>query len=272
MSNTFFRYSGTKLKYTKQINRYINQSSSNIYVEPFVGSGAVLFNLEKEFNEYIVNDIDRNITRIYKTFKEINYNDYLKEIEFIESKFGSIKDSKESYYNFRNWFNDEFWNTNTTKEGIYLHFLANSCINSFLRFSKNGMNQSYGKRFYKLDLESFDKIKSVLGKTKIFNLNYRDIFKKYPNALYFLDPPYFSQKSSYSGFISNDLIEFLKLIEDKEYIYTDILNEFNNSLENRELIREMVSTSPNRKIEKNGNIEYIFSSIILDDGDILDEF
>jgi len=55
--NRFFRYSGSKLKYTKKINKYILESKSKIYCEPFGGSGAILFNLPRKFDKYIVNDI-----------------------------------------------------------------------------------------------------------------------------------------------------------------------------------------------------------------------
>ena len=69
-----------------------------------------------------------------------------------------------------------------------------------LRFGPNGMNQSFGNRYYSLDEETFNNIKSRLRKTEIYNLDYKEIIEKYPDACYFMDPPYFSQKSSYAGF------------------------------------------------------------------------
>jgi len=256
----FFRYSGSKIKYINEINTYIKNSKSKIYCEPFVGSGAILFNLTKEFDEYIINDIDRNIIRIYKTFKEIEYNDYLDELYFIEKEFGDIKKSKESYYNFRNWFNKEYWNSDSLKEGIYLHFLANTCINSFFRFGPNGMNQSYGNRFYKIDFNSFNNIKNILKKTKIYSKDYKEFMNK-KDTLYFLDPPYFAKASSYIGFKEDNIKEFVSFLKNtKEYIYTDILCEHNKFLSGN-LIREMRSTSPHSKKQKNGNLEYIFTNL-----------
>jgi len=255
----FFRYSGSKLKYTKLINKYIEASNSKIYCEPFIGSGAVLFNLPKKFDKYIINDIDRNIVQIYKSFKEIEYIDYVNELKNIKETFGDIKNNKESYYNFRDWFNQNYWNTNSTKEGIYLHFLANSCINSMLRFGPNGMNQSYGNRFYVLNEKTFNHISYILKQSEIYCTNYKDLMGN--NFLYFLDPPYFMQASSYKDFSENDIKDFIKIIQKQnEYIYTDILCEFNKHL-NKEVIREMRSSSPNSKKQKNGNIECIFSNI-----------
>ena len=281
MNYKFFNYSGTKLKYTQLINQHL-KTNKKVYCEPFIGSGQILFNLDKEFEHYVINDLDRNIIRIYKTFKEISYNDYLDVVESVFKEFGhfttdkrraskmEIKEQKESYYNFRNWFNQNHWKTDSLIEGIYLHMLQNSCINSFLRFGPNGMNQSQGLRFYYQDKISFNKIKNVLSKSEIHCGSYKEVLNK--DYFHFFDPPYMSQDSSYQGFSENDLKEFLEIIHEKdlEFLYTDIKNEINseyfnsqNSLE----IREMRSTSPNVKgalKSKNSNLEYLFSSYDLE--------
>ena len=162
----FFRYSWNKLFITEKVNEILKQSNKTVYIEPFCWSWAVLFNLDKEYKKYIINDADENIVKIYKTFKKIDYKDYTKELRFVFKKFWDIKTSKESYYEFRDWFNKKHRNTYTVKEGIYLHFLANSCINSLLRFWPNWMNQSFWHRFYQLSEDNFDLIKKRLRKTK----------------------------------------------------------------------------------------------------------
>lgn len=267
----FFRYSGSKTRYSKLINSYID-TKSNIYVEPFVGSGAILFNLDREFDQYIINDLDRNIIRIYKTFQKIDYSYYKEHVKNIFNRFGEFvtdqrfatketnDKSKASFYAFRDWFNENHWKTETIEEGIYLHMLANSVINSFLRFGPNGMNNSFGLRFYELSEQSFNHVQSILNKTTILNCDYKEVFEKYSNAFYFLDPPYFSQSSSYEGFSENEFKIFLNKIKNKDFLYTDILNEYNIQFKNKMLIREMNSTSPLTNKFKNGNMEYLFSS------------
>jgi DNA adenine methylase Dam len=271
--NKFFRYSGAKDKFTSIIN-YNIKTDKKIYCEPFIGSGAVLFNLNKEFDKYIVNDIDRNIIRIYKSFKNISYEYYKEVIDSVFKEFGRFTDdcryiskeagdvAKTNYYNFRNWFNSNHWNTDTELEGIYLHMLANSCINSMLRFGPNGMNQGFGLRFSELDQTTFNNIQNILQRTEIYNGSYKDLLKE--DAFFFFDPPYASQASSYTGFSFQDQEEFLELIKDKEYLYTDILNEVNSKLQNRIVMREMVSTAPSSDKSKNTNIECLFSSYNLD--------
>jgi len=262
VSLKFFNYSGTKLKYIDSINPYLNSSTADTYVEPFLGSGAIFFNLTKEFDNYILNDIDRNIVRIYKTFQNGEYSSYIAFIEMVSSTFGNIKESKESYYNFRNWFNEKLWNTDTLDEGYGLHMLANSTINSFLRFGPNGMNNSYGERFTQLNELDFNMIQSKLLNATILCESYETILKQYPNACYFLDPPYINEPSSYSNKFTdvsfNTFIETLESID--EFVYTDILNDSNNIL-NYEIIRDMRSTAPlSDKQVKEHNKECLFFS------------
>jgi len=256
----FFSYSGSKEKYMNLLNPFIDKTNKKVYVEPFVGSGAILFNLTKKFDKYVINDIDRNIIRIFNTFKEINFNDYNNLLNKIINEFGCIKTNKESYYLFRNWFNQNFWKSESIEEGVYLHILANSCINSFLRFGPNGMNQGWGNRLYILSNENFLKIKSVLIKTEILNEDYKQIINNYKDAFYFFDPPYFSQESSYKGFSENEFVEFLNKIKNLEFVYTDILNEFNKDIQNKMIIRNMRKTAPSTNKNLTGNLEYLFSS------------
>jgi DNA adenine methylase len=268
MNTRFFRYSGSKFKYIKLVNNYINNTDKTTYVEPFVGSGAIFFNLEKKFNKYILNDIDPNIINIYKTFKKISYLDYINELNFVKNKFGefksnknlSIEQAKANYYNFRNFFNEKYYKSNTIKEGIYLFFLANSCINSMLRFGPNGMNQSFGNCFYNLNEKDFNEVNVRLQCTELYCTDFIEIFKLYPDVCFFLDPPYIDQNSSYIGLSEYKFKIFINKLKTVEYVYTDILNDYNDHL-NKHFIRNIKSTSPQKiGFDKNHN-EYIFSNI-----------
>jgi len=255
-------YSGSKAKFIKEINQFINKSSKKIYIEPFVGSGAILFNLEKEFDEYIINDLDRNLIMIFETFKQIDYELYINEVNKIFNEYGDISKNKESYYNFRNYFNQNYWSSNSIKEGIYLQILSGSCINSFMRFGPNGFNQSYGRGKYIINEESFDKIKIILNKVKIYNIDFREIFNKNKDALYFIDPPYFSRPSSYAKFKEDDVKDLLNYISSlDEFIYTDILNDYNKHIKDRKLLRKIRTSAPLvDKKELTDSEEYIFYS------------
>ena len=263
MANRFFRYSGSKLNYIKHIIPLLNQSKKKIYVEPFAGSGAILFNLEKEFEHYMINDIDKNIIRIYKTFQKVTFKEYQDSLLFIERTFGDIQDSKDSYYKFRDWFNVTYWNKDTIEEGLYLHALSNSCINSLLRFGPSGMNQSWGNRLYKMDRQSFSAVTSKLSRTELMNTSYKNAMLEYEyDAVYFLDPPYYNHDVGYDGFNLKEFTEFIDFILPYEYIYTDILNEINSNLPQRIKISDMRTVAPSSSKDISHN-EVLFTSIKL---------
>lgn len=265
----FFRYSGSKDRFSELITKHIN-TEKRVYCEPFVGSGGILFNLDKytQFDRFVINDLDKNIIQIYKSFKEIDFMEYTRTLEYITKEFGefikvgaryeNIEEAKQNYYTFRKHFNDNFWGTGKVEEGIYLHVLQNSCINSFLRFGPNGMNQGFGYGTYTLNEENFNHIKKVLRKTEIHCGDYRDVIDK--DYFHFFDPPYASQDSSYAGFTMEDLQEFINCIDGLEFLYTDILNDVNSQLQNRIEIRKMRSTQPNSRKQTNNNSEMLFSS------------
>lgn len=91
------KYAGAKNDFTPIINEHINQSRKSIYVEPFLGSGAVFFNLEKHFDRYILNDLDNALLFLdppyikrpvgYKTISPEFYGNY---IEFCKTTNANI--------------------------------------------------------------------------------------------------------------------------------------------------------------------------------------
>jgi DNA adenine methylase len=253
----FMRYQGSKIHFVDKFNNLVKNINEDVYIEPFIGSGAIFFNLKKKFKKYIINDLNEHIISIYKSFRDIDYNDYLQALDFIEKEFGNIKECKECYYNFRNWYNKNYHFTNKIEKGIYLHILSGSCINSILRFGPNGMNTSFGKRFFKLDEDAFNKIKEKLKNTIIENMDYKQLLEEYKidNKIIFLDPPYFERPGPYTNnFKSKDLDEFLEYIKTHKgkIIYTDIYSDYIKEKLNWDFIETKLirNISPNRKQEE----------------------
>ena len=247
-----FNYAGTKIKYIDIINKEINKSNATTYVEAFFGSGAVFFNLEKTFDKYIINDLDRNVITIVKAFKNGDYTLFEACVDEVKERFGDIKKDKEAYYNFRNNFNKYVWNTRAIAEGFYLYILYNSCINSMARFGPNGFNQSYGNRLRLLDETEFNNIKNKLENTEIYNLDFFDFKNNIPaNSLLFLDPPYFERQTKNYNIINeewyNNFIKYCKN-SNNDILYTDV--DHDNLDWDKITIRErMQNISPNRRDE-----------------------
>ena len=65
-----FRWAGSNAKITSELFKYFKDSDT--YIEPFLGSGVVLFRLiqDRKYKRYIVNDINVAIIEFYKTIKD----------------------------------------------------------------------------------------------------------------------------------------------------------------------------------------------------------
>ena len=258
MTKRIMRYAGNKLYLVPIINKLIEKCkiTFDTYNEPFLGSGAIFYNLEYEFSNKILNDLDTNICLIHNAVKDFSFHNYKKMCIDVEKTFGNIKSDKQAYYNFRNFYNETYWNKRNDG-GLYLLHLANSCINSMLRFGPNGMNQSFGNRILCLKEDEYNHCHNKLNNSVIHNKSYEEIIpKKLENTFLFLDPPYELKEMTYNnGFKLNMFLEILKTVECKNSIicYTDVESDLSDELLNygfkKILIRNMRNISPNRKEE-----------------------
>jgi DNA adenine methylase len=252
------KYAGCKDKFLHLINPEINRTQCKTYIEPFCGSAAVFFNLEKEFDSYFVNDLDSNVIRILKSFSECEYSDIVDAQESVNTRFGDIRESKEAYYNFRNTFNAKLWKSDTTLEGICLWILYNSCLNSLSRFGPNGFNQSFGHRngCKSMNESVFAQIKSKLNRAVITNMDFFKFIETHsvifdrPETLMFLDPPYIKRPAGYKTITDEFYIRFIDFLKNTEckILYTDIDHD-DLDWAKITLRDQMQNRSPNRKSE-----------------------
>lgn len=231
MNNVAFRYSGIKNHLINYINSIIPEDTLNwFYVESFLGSGTIFYNLSKQFRWHYLTDLDENIIKLHSCFSKFSYADYQYVLDWVNDTFGNIKEDKEAYYKLRNDYNCD---TGIYKD-IKLLMLANSCINSMLRFGPNGMNQSFGQRHYIISKECWNEIKRRLEFSTIKNRDYTETFKmmlnnSHLNWFVFLDPPYVDREMTYNKDFSridyiNNLKELTKLKNNIKIVYSDIEN------------------------------------------------
>jgi len=270
--NRFSRYAGSKLHFCNRLNAIVKElKGSTTYVEPFFGSGAIFFNLEKEFDRYVINDTNKHVVNAVASFKHGTYDQYRKQIDFVAEKFGDIMKDKEAYYNFRNWFNAEYFGNgkDAQTEGFYFHFLMNSCINSLVRIGPNGFNQSYGNRFFTLTKPEFDEVNRRLqGNVFLVSGDYMKVLDEFDSdeAFFFLDPPYFARNTvGYEKtYEEDDLRKFLEKIKSMKgkVIYTDIECKLHAELGwHKELTKALSNISPNRRVETESQ-EVFFSNFV----------
>jgi site-specific DNA-adenine methylase len=264
--NKIFNYAGIKKFIIDVVNDLIRENCIDykFYIEPFIGSGSIFYNLEN-IRPALINDFDFNIVNMHKSVLTYDYSEYLELNEWILKTFGDIKSNKEAYYSFRNSWNERYWSSILNKEfgksGLELLFLASSCINSMLRFGPNGMNQSFGNRYYVIPETNYNNIKNRLLKCKITNLSYENIVpKELHSVVMFLDPPYADREISYNhGFDQYKFLEYLKTVSgiNSFIMYTDYENKFSDELlkfgYEKKILRTMRNISPNRSSEFTGN-------------------
>lgn len=180
----------------------------DIYVEPFVGGGAVLFKKEPSETE-VINDLDKNIIDIYKTIKKIknyHFRDDLNTIKKIEDFYKQPIKTDSDYLthqkiNYCNSFSGQLVDQTKNVSGIYTP------------------SNPYST------LKNIEEYKQRLKNVKIYNQSYEKIIDKFdsPNTFFYLDPPYMESKRLYEhgSFEYNELFDILKNISGKFLLSTN---------------------------------------------------
>jgi DNA adenine methylase len=174
------------------------------YVEPFVGGGAVFFDLNFE-KDNVINDIHPDLINFYNQIKLGNGKAIY---DYMENHLND----EEVYYFVR----DEFEPKNDIEKAFQFYYLRKTCYRGMLRYNKKGkFNIPFGR--YKTmnysDLLDED-YKKLLERTEIYNTSFEDIFDKYNGEenFFFLDPPYDSVFTDY-GYCKYDRENHLQLHE-----------------------------------------------------------
>lgn len=127
------KWAGGKTQILEHVNS-LKPKFFNTYYEPFIGGGAVLFNLAP--NSAIINDINPELINMYEQVKN-NVDEvifYLKEIDTLHE---NSLDAKDFYYSMRNDFNKNLL-SNTAKQAARLIYINKHSFNGLFRVNKMG--------------------------------------------------------------------------------------------------------------------------------------
>jgi DNA adenine methylase len=186
------------------------------YVEPFIGGGAVFFELASKdlFNEYIINDYNIELATAYRVVQN-HVQILVKKLKTLETKYHNTpkEDQSSFYYSIRSKFNlskaelDYSSISDILIEHIsHLIFLNRTCFNGLYRQNSKGeFNVPFGD--YKnpkiCDEENLLLCNTVLQKAKILTGDFESL-TEYVDASTFmyLDPPYrpLSATSSFNSY------------------------------------------------------------------------
>jgi DNA adenine methylase len=181
------KWSGGKGDEIKMFEKYFPEQFTT-YIEPFVGGGAVFFNLNPQ--KAVISDVHTELIDLYKSISE-------GKMEYIYNFMENNPNDQETYYKIR----DKMIITDKLDNAKRFYYQRKTCFRGMLRYNKNGnFNIPFGR--YKTINYSDLKNKNyeyLLSKTEILNEGFEYVFDRYndENNFMFLDPPYDSEFTDY---------------------------------------------------------------------------
>lgn len=129
---------GIKTKLVAWIQENVEMSDDSRWIEPFLGSGVVGFNIAKR--NALFADINPHAINLYNQIKEKKINAYIIK-QFLIEEGRILSEKGQEHYNFvRERFNKE-------KNPLDFLFINRSCFNGMIRFNKNlRFNVPYGHK------------------------------------------------------------------------------------------------------------------------------
>jgi len=207
----FLKWAGGKTQLINEISKYVPKKFNN-YIEPFIGGGALYFNLNHP--KSIISDLNEELVITYKQVKE-NIYEVIRILETFEN-------TEEAFYKIRAI---DIQKLSAPERAARLLYLNKTCFNGLFRVNKKGeFNVPYGKRsgtFY--NRETLLGASDYLQKTDIYHCDYKEILKRHAQKgdFIFLDPPYqpvgkHSDFKRYTKefFYENDQIELANIFKE----------------------------------------------------------
>jgi len=228
MSKPLFIWAGGKNKMLKHYKPWMPKTVDK-YFEPFFGGGAMFIHVFNNYkpDEMVINDINIDIVRIYKTIKS-DCNSFIKILDNLSQQYLPLdkENRKEFYYSLRHTHAYDYLKWDATEEAANLYFLMKTGFNGIFQVNIN-TNNRFGTPSGLLNQKDkvFDKDvvlwwNKALQNTTILSGDWKEttsLVKDIPDTFVFLDPPYRGSFTSYGQtFNDNDqtnLVEFAKKFE-----------------------------------------------------------
>jgi DNA adenine methylase len=246
------KWVGGKRQLMPEIKKLIPKKiSSYTYYEPFIGGGAVLFELEPK--KAVINDANSELINVYKVVRD-NVDELIDDLK-------THKNEADYFYKIRSLDRDEdFCNISDLKKASRIIFLNKTCFNGLYRVNNAGeFNTPFGN--YKnpniVNKETLKAVSIYLNNNaiEILNKDYFDVLENIDkNSFVYFDPPYdpISQSSSFTGYTQGGFNA-----KDQEKL-RDVCHELNE-----QGVKFLLSNSATKFIEKlysGYKIEYVKAS------------
>lgn len=285
----FVKWAGGKSQLISEIRKKYPKNIKR-YCEPFVGGGAVLFDILANYKpeKVLINDINKELIITYYQLQN-NVDNLIKKLFALQNEFISadLEQRKIIYNNNRKLYNslkNKSCENNELEIASLFIFLNKTCFNGLYRVNKNGdFNVPMGS--YKnpsiCDEFNLKKSSSLLKNVKIICGDYsRCIDYINDETFVYIDPPYrpltqTSSFTSYSAKVFDDkeqirLADFINIISRKGAIVvasnSDPQNAdendmfFDNLYRNYSIKRIQAKRAINSKSEGRGNVSELLIS------------
>lgn len=217
IAKPFLKWAGGKTQLINDIEKALPKDiyrEKFTYIEPFVGSGAVLFWMLNNFpnlQKAVINDINEDLINTYKTIAS-RPKELISILQILQDEFhrleGQDELKKEYYYSKRELYNTR--KEEQSGQAALFIFLNRTCFNGLYRVNrKNEYNVPMGsyKRPTICDKENILAVSQALQKVEILcgdyekTLNFAD-----DNTLFYFDPPYkpLSETSSFNSYAKDE--------------------------------------------------------------------
>lgn len=202
------------------------------YIEPFVGGGAVFFDLINHFyiEDSFLFDVNPELIILYLVIKK-DVHQLIEELYHIQDRYEKSLNKKEFYYQMREEFNtfDKdintlFYHTSFIRRAALTVFLNKTCFNGLFRVNRKGLfNVPVGK--YKnpkiLDEQNLKAVSKALQRATILQADFSKVLDYVDrNTFVYYDPPYrpidVSSFNTYAvGSFNDDEQKRLKVVFDQ---------------------------------------------------------
>ena len=213
----FLKWAGGKTQLISEIEKSLPASvvsNKFTYIEPFVGSGAVLFWMLVHFPQIekaVINDINEDLINTYKTIKSTS-KELISILGILQEEYHSLDDSadkkKEYYYQKRALFNKR--QQEPTSHSALFIFLNRTCFNGLYRVNrKNEFNVPIGsyRKPTICDKSNLLAVSELLQKVELLCGDFEQtIHEADSNSLFYFDPPYkpLNATSSFNSYAKDE--------------------------------------------------------------------
>lgn len=194
----FLKWAGGKKQLLPEIKKYVPANYSTYY-EPFVGGGAVFFELKSK--KAVINDISQELINVYKVVKN-NVESLIKDLK-------KHKNNRDYFYKIRGLDRDkEYEKLPNIEKASRIIYLNKTCYNGLFRVNRQGyFNVPFG-RYKNPNIVNEKVLRAVSdylknNEIKILNKDFAEVLDKIERDCFiYFDPPYnpLSESSSFTGY------------------------------------------------------------------------